>query len=98
MRRLTGAVFVSVDGVMQAPGGPQEDPRSGFRLGGWTQPFWAENMGPFEKIIELGYIAGHDSRIEIPAIFVDRQRQRRNEPCSISQSDPRHQPVGAFSE
>jgi dihydrofolate reductase len=55
MRKLTGAVFVSLDGVMQAPGGPEEDPSSGFRFGGWTQPFWSEDMGPFERIIEADY-------------------------------------------
>jgi dihydrofolate reductase len=50
MRKLTGAVFVSLDGVMQAPGGPEEDPTSNFRLGGWVQPFWDE-MGPFDELI-----------------------------------------------
>ncbi len=51
MRKLTGAVFVSLDGVMQAPGGPEEDPTGGFRFGGWVAPYWAEDMGPFEKLI-----------------------------------------------
>jgi dihydrofolate reductase len=51
MRKLTGAVFLSLDGVMQAPGGPDEDPTSDFRLGGWVQPHWDEDMGPFEGII-----------------------------------------------
>ena len=51
MRKLTGAVFVSLDGVMQAPGGPEEDVTGDFRNGGWVQPLWAEDMGPFEKII-----------------------------------------------
>lgn len=51
MRKLTGAVFLSLDGVMQAPGGPDEDPTSDFRFGGWVQPFWDENMGPFEGVI-----------------------------------------------
>jgi dihydrofolate reductase len=51
MRKLTGAVFLSLDGVMQAPGGPEEDPTSGFRFGGWVQPFWGEQMGPFEDVI-----------------------------------------------
>ena len=51
MRKLTGAAFVSLDGVMQAPGGPDEDPTSGFRLGGWVQPFWDAEMGPFEDLI-----------------------------------------------
>ncbi|HEX6603496.1 MAG TPA: dihydrofolate reductase family protein [Sphingomicrobium sp.] len=51
MRKLTGSVFVSLDGVMQAPGGPDEDPTSGFRFGGWVQPHWSEEMGPFEQLI-----------------------------------------------
>jgi dihydrofolate reductase len=51
MRKLTGAVFLSLDGVMQAPGGPEEDPSGGFALGGWVAPFWSEQMGPFEKVI-----------------------------------------------
>ncbi len=55
MRKLTGAVFVSLDGVMQAPGGPEEDPTGDFRFGGWTAPFWSEDMGPFEKVIDADY-------------------------------------------
>ena len=55
MRRLTGAVFLSLDGVMQAPGGPEEDPTSDFHFGGWVQPFWSEDMGPFEKLIDADY-------------------------------------------
>ena len=51
MRKLTGAVFVSLDGVMQAPGGPEEDPTGKFKLGGWVAPHWDEDMGPFEGII-----------------------------------------------
>jgi dihydrofolate reductase len=55
MRRLTGAVFVSLDGVMQAPGGPEEDQTGDFRLGGWVAPYWSENMGPFEGVIMGDY-------------------------------------------
>jgi dihydrofolate reductase len=51
MRKLTGAVFQSLDGVMQAPGGPEEDPTSDFHLGGWVQPLWDADMGPFEDVI-----------------------------------------------
>ena len=50
MRKLTGAAFVSLDGVMQAPGGPEEDPTGGFRFGGWVAPYWAD-MAPFEELI-----------------------------------------------
>jgi dihydrofolate reductase len=55
MRKLTGAVFLSLDGVMQAPGGPDEDPTSGFTLGGWTHPFFTGDMGPFEGVISGEY-------------------------------------------
>ena len=51
MRKLTGAVFQSLDGVMQAPGGQEEDPTTGFRHGGWVQPLWGADMGPFEGLI-----------------------------------------------
>ena len=52
MRKLTGAVFQSLDGVMQAPGGPNEDPSGGFRFGGWSQPFWDESMsGPADRLL-----------------------------------------------
>jgi dihydrofolate reductase len=45
MRKLVVNTFVSLDGVMQAPGGPKEDPTGGFEHGGWTVPFWDERMG-----------------------------------------------------
>ena len=37
MRKLITAAFVSLDGVMQAPGGPEEDPSGGFGYGGWSR-------------------------------------------------------------
>ncbi len=51
MRKLVVNTFVSVDGIMQAPGGPEEDPTDGFQFGGWTVPHWddqmAQSMGEF---------------------------------------------------
>jgi dihydrofolate reductase len=47
MRKIIAAAFVSLDGVMQAPGGPPEDPTGGFTQGGWTVNYWDEPMGEF---------------------------------------------------
>jgi dihydrofolate reductase len=44
MRKLIASTFVSLDGVMQAPGGPEEDPTGGFALGGWMFPYGDDSM------------------------------------------------------
>ncbi len=60
MRKLIVTAFVSLDGVMQAPGGPDEDSEGGFSLGGWTFPYldavFGEIMGgmfsqPFDLLL-----------------------------------------------
>jgi dihydrofolate reductase len=44
MRKLIVNAFVSLDGVMQGPGGPAEDPTGGFTHGGWAVHYWDEEM------------------------------------------------------
>ncbi len=44
MRKLIASTFASLDGVMQAPGAPDEDPAGNFTLGGWTSGFWDDDM------------------------------------------------------
>jgi dihydrofolate reductase len=44
MRELIVNTFVTLDGVMQAPGGPDEDTESGFEHGGWSHGYWDEQM------------------------------------------------------
>jgi dihydrofolate reductase len=45
MRKLVVSTFLTLDGVMQAPGGPEEDPTGGFTHGGWSVNYWDDAMG-----------------------------------------------------
>ncbi|MGW0911432.1 dihydrofolate reductase family protein [Streptomyces sp. NPDC002784] len=47
MGKLVSTVFVTLDGVYQAPGGPQEDTRDGFDQGGWSFPYADDDFGRF---------------------------------------------------
>lgn len=58
MRKVIVGAMVALDGIMQAPGGPQEDPSGGFRYGGWVAPLadevFGEEMGKlFEQPFDL---------------------------------------------
>jgi dihydrofolate reductase len=61
MRKLVVNSFVSLDGVMQAPGGPHEDPTGGFELGGWATTYFDDDMmarmaqsAPYELLLGRG--------------------------------------------
>lgn len=55
MRKITGSLFQSLDGVIQAPGGPEEDP-TGFRHGGWTFPYFDGGLdGPMGRLFGGDY-------------------------------------------
>ena len=60
MRKLSVGAFMTLDGVVQAPGGPDEDPSGGFKHGGWSVGYWDQMMGntmsaimglPFELLL-----------------------------------------------
>jgi dihydrofolate reductase len=47
MRKIVVISMITLDGVMQAPGGPEEDPSNDFKYGGWTAPFTEDNGSEF---------------------------------------------------
>src|SRR5215813_2343585 len=81
--RLTATTFVTIDGVMQSPGAPQEDPRDGFDLGGWLPPFFDDETGQYMNEVfdqadafllgRFTYeaMAGYWPNVTDPAIRVD---------------------------
>jgi dihydrofolate reductase len=56
MRKLVAGAFVTLDGVVQAPGGPDEDREGGFQYGGWTVPYFDEDIEEFMTrwVLEAG--------------------------------------------
>lgn len=52
MRSIIVQEFISLDGVMQAPGGPDEDTSSGFKYGGWTAPYFNEADEEADKMMQ----------------------------------------------
>jgi dihydrofolate reductase len=56
MRKIVVAEFISLDGVIQAPGGADEDTEGGFVQGGWTQPYWHDDIGAhfFQAMSQTG--------------------------------------------
>jgi len=61
MRKLAVNTYISLDGVMQSPGGPDEDPTGGFTHGGWGATYFDEEMmarvaeaAPYELLLGLG--------------------------------------------
>lgn len=47
MREIVVHEFISLDGVIQAPGGAEEDTEGGFQHGGWTMPYWHDDIGAY---------------------------------------------------
>jgi len=60
MRKITVLTMISIDGVMQAPGGPQEDTSGGFKYGGWTASYGDEDFGRIitEELKPTDYLLG----------------------------------------
>jgi dihydrofolate reductase len=58
MRKIVVSEFMSLDGVMQAPGGKEEDTEGGFAQGGWTWPYWDDAIGA-----EFGQVMGESDAL-----------------------------------
>jgi dihydrofolate reductase len=79
MRELVVNTFMTLDGVMQAPGGPEEDPSGGFAYGGWSVNYWDDLMGsvmgeamgdPFDLVLgrkTYEIFAAHWPHVDDPA-------------------------------
>jgi dihydrofolate reductase len=57
MRKLIVSTFLTLDGVMQAPGGPEEDDTGGFQHGGWSVNYWDDQMG---EVMDAAMSTGFD--------------------------------------
>jgi len=60
MRKIIVLSMITLDGVMQAPGGPEEDASGGFKYGGWTAPYGDEDFGKImmEELKPADYLLG----------------------------------------
>lgn len=55
MRKVVGGLFISIDGVVQAPGGPEEDPSGGFAHGGWATSYFDDTLfGFLSEVFDAG--------------------------------------------
>jgi len=51
MRKIIVAEHISLDGIIQSPGSPEEDPSGDFRLGGWTVPYADKAIGQARRML-----------------------------------------------
>lgn len=70
MRKIIVLSFITLDGVMQAPGGPEEDTSGGFKYGGWTAPYFGEAEGTIPAAFTLTESTVTPSRV----IFANYKR------------------------
>ena len=90
MRKLAVNTFVSLDGVMQSPGGPEEDPTNGFELGGWGVNYFDDTMmdrmaesAPYELLLGRGtYGDLHRALAVLPGPIADHLNSTRKHVAS----------------
>lgn len=77
MRKIVVITMITLDGVMQAPGGPEEDTSNGFEYGGWTAPFTEANESEFfqKNMLPAEYLLGRKTF----EIFASYWRERTDD-------------------
>ena len=91
MRKLTVGTFATLDGVMQAPGAPDEDRDSGFEQGGWSVGYWDELMGRLANETHLaagGFLFGRRSYEILGSHWPRVGASRRRPPASRTSATP----------
>jgi hypothetical protein len=74
MRKLIVSAFVTVDGIMQAPGGPEEDPQGGFEHGGWAFGYWDDVVDQTMHASMAGGLEVVDSKVSPSGVIMTRYR------------------------
>jgi hypothetical protein len=89
MRKIIVGAQVSMDGVMQAPGAPTEDPTKGFKFGGWVMPYFDQEFG---EELDRVFKAKFDLLRRVLALL-----RRRRSPWRHRQAVQGHQEVRGFA-
>ncbi|WP_329454887.1 dihydrofolate reductase family protein [Streptomyces sp. NBC_01497] len=100
MAEITATTFVSLDGVMQAPGGPSEDTSDGFRHGGWSVPYGDETFGSYvvEEFARAdGFLLGRRT-YDIFAAYWPRITDPANPVASALNSLPKYVVSGTLTD
>ena len=82
MRKLIVSTFLTLDGVMQAPGGPDEDDSGGFAHGGWSVNYWDEQMGQVmgeAMSVPFDLVLGRRTYDIFAALLATRHRRGRRQ-------------------